>query len=176
MLNNSKTSYGSVTKVLHWLVFFLVVGMLCLGFLLDDINDKPLHAKVVNIHKLIGLLILALMLFRALWAFSNPKPGLPLNTPSWQKYAERSVHWLIYLALIAMPISGWIMSVAAGYAPHLFDISFNLPIAKNKVLGDRMYDTHVFLAYSIIVLVSIHVCAALYHYLIKKDSVLQRMM
>ena len=176
MLKNSLSNYGSVTKILHWLIFILIIGMLCLGFLMGGISDKALRGEVINIHKLIGLSILVLMLFRLFWALINLKPALPLGTPPWQKLAERIVQYSIYAALIAMPLSGWIMSVAAGYFPHLFGLEFGLPIPKSKAIDDMADNVHVYLAYVIIALISIHVLAALYHFFIKKDDVLQRMM
>lgn len=175
MLKNTLSNYGSVTKVLHWLIFILVVGMLTLGFLMGDISDKVLRGEVINIHKLIGLSILVMMLFRLFWALTNPKPALPMNTPLYQKLAERAVHYSIYAVLIAIPISGWVLSVAAGYFPKLFGLEFKLPIPKDKALSDMAGNIHVYLAYTIIALVSVHVLAALYHYFIKKDDVLQRM-
>jgi cytochrome b561 len=149
--------------------------MLIAGYFMGDIQDKPLRGEIINVHKLTGLLILCLMVLRAMWALSNPKPVLPEGTPVWQKFAERLVHVSLYLLLILMPLSGWIMSVAAGYTPHLGSMNFNLPLAKNKALSDTAFGFHSWFAIIIIALVSIHVLAALYHYLVKKDKILQRM-
>jgi len=173
---NSEITYGSVAKFLHALIFILVIAMLTVGFLMGGIQDKPLKGQIINLHKLIGISILILMILRAIWAFTNSKPALPAGTPSWQKFAERVVHFLIYAVLIAMPIAGWVMSVAAGYLPHLFGFNLSLPaVPKSEALSDRAFDIHSYLAYALIALISIHALAALYHYFIKKDNVLQRM-
>lgn len=175
MLKNTQTTYGSVAKFLHWLIFILVLGMLVLGFFMGDINNKPLQGQVYNIHKLIGLSILAMMLFRAVWALTNPKPALPQNTPWWQHVAERGVHYSIYAALIVMPIAGWVQS--AKYPPYLGKISLGLPVSPdNKLLHSIAKNTHYYVAFVIIALVSIHILAALYHEIIKKDNVLRRML
>ena len=176
-LRNSQNHYGSVAKFLHWLIFLLVVCMLIAGFLLDGIQDKVTKSEIVNYHKLIGVSILTLMLLRLLWALVNPKPELPLGTPRWQHFAERGMHGLLYLVLIIMPLSGWIMSVAAGHLPHFFSYHLSLPfVPENKALSNTMFETHHAIAILIIVLVSIHILAALYHHFIKKDNVLKRMM
>lgn len=176
-LKNTLTSYGSVAKFLHWLIFLLVLGMLIIGFLFDDIQDKALKSQLINYHKLTGITILALMIFRLFWAFLNPKPLLPPGTPRWHYFLERTMHGLLYLVLIAMPLSGWIMSVAGGHFPHFLNYQLTLPfVPESKALGNTMFETHETLAIVIIVLVSLHVLAALYHHFVKKDDILKRMM
>lgn len=174
---NTTSSYGPVAKFFHWLIFLLVAGMLLMGYLMDDISDKTLHGNVMNIHKLLGLLILALMVLRLLWAIINVKPALPFNTPLWQQWLERGMHFLLYLVLLLMPISGWVGSVAGGRPPHLAGFNFSLPVAQNKSFGHFLFhQIHDNLAIIIIVLVSLHMCAALYHHFIKRDAILRRMM
>ena len=175
MLKNTYTAYGSVAKVFHWLIFLLVLCMIIVGFFMDDVSDKALRGQVYSIHKLTGLSILFLMLLRLLWTLINPKPATLFGTPFWQRAAERLVHFLLYAVLIAMPIAGWVGSVAAGYVPHLFGFYFNLPIQKSESVNHLAFEIHEILAYTIMVLVSIHVLAALYHYFFKKDEILQRM-
>ncbi len=176
-LKNSTTTYGSAAQFLHWTIFLLVLIMIPLGYVMGDISDKALRGQIVNIHKLIGILILILMLVRASWALRNVKPVLPFGTPLWQKRCERGLHFLLYAGLIIMPLSGWMGSVAAGRPPHLDHIVFELPIAQSKSVSGFAFDyIHVPLAIILIVLISIHILAALYHYFIKKDDILRRML
>lgn len=178
LFRNTLYSYGSVSKFFHWLIFFLVFFMIFLGFLLGlgAVQNKQLSIELLNIHKLTGLSILILMILRAIWASMNPKPLLPPGTPSWQRYAERIVHFSLYGSLIIMPLAGWTSAVAAGAPPRLFGWNIMLPIAKNKNVSDVALEVHETFAIIIIVLVSIHVAAAFYHYFIKKDDILQRML
>lgn len=176
MIRNSSVSYGSVAKSFHWVIFILVTFMLVLGYCMDDVTDKMVRAEIVNIHKLTGLSILLLMTLRLLWALMNPKPDLPSGTKLWERHLERAVHFLLYFVLFAMPIAGWIMSVAGGHAPHLFNLSLSLPLPQNTMVKHIAADMHDTLAIVIIILVSLHVLAALYHYFFKKDEVLSRMM
>jgi len=175
-LRNTATSYGSISKLFHWLIFLLVLGMIPLGYFMGDISDKAYKAQVVNLHKLIGVLILVLMLMRVCWAMSNVKPLLPFQTPTWQRIAERCMHVFLYLGLIIMPLSGLIGSVAAGWPPKLGGVSIVLPISKSKAMAEFAFEyVHEPLAIILISLISIHVLAALYHHFVKRDDVLRRM-
>ncbi len=176
MLQNSDQHYGSISKFLHWLIAVLVFCMLIAGYFMGDISNKTLHSQIVLAHKLTGLLILALIVLRLVWTLINPKPRLPLETPAWQTFATWLVHSLFYVFLILMPLSGWVMSVAAGKPPKLDGVSLSLPIAKNKPLSNTAYDLHSWLAIVIIALISLHVLAAIYHHYVKKDNIFLRML
>ena|SRR3990167_1238583 len=175
VLRNTLTTYGPVAKFLHWLIFFLVIIMLTFGFFLGDVPNgyKPV---AYNTHKLIGLTILMLILLRGCWALLNVKPMLPIGTPAYQKLAERVVHFTLYVLLIAMPLAGWIGSVAANKPPVLGHWKIWLPMAENKLVNQVAFSFHYIIALTIILFVSIHVLAALYHHYIKKDDILRRML
>jgi len=176
-MKNTSVSYGSVTKFFHWLIFLLILITIPLGYVMGDISDKVLRGQVINTHKLIGVLILVLVLLRALWALKNIKPVLPFQTPAWQRSAERCVHLFLYLGLIVMPLSGLVGSVAAGRPPRIGKFSIELPIAQSKALSNFSFDyIHIPLAIILILFISIHILAALYHHFIKRDDVLRRMM
>lgn len=172
---NTYQSYGSISKFFHWTIFLLVLVMIVFGFLLGDI-PKEWKGLAYNTHKLIGLTILLLMLLRTYWALRNPKPKLPNSVPLWQVAFARLNHFLLYLALLAMPIAGWIMSTAADKAPKLFGYTLALPINPNETLSETAGYAHQILAYTIIALASIHILAALKHHFINKDNVLKRML
>lgn len=172
---NTAISYGSVSKFFHWLIAALIIFMLVYGFFLDDF-PKDIQPITFNIHKLTGLTILSLMVLRLLWALMNPKPVLPADVPSWQRSAERIFHFMLYFFAILMPLAGWIGSVAEARPPHLGEFKFELPIDKNKALADAAFDIHGTTAIILIVLISLHALAALYHHFIRKDDILVRML
>lgn len=175
MWRNSNTQYGSVSKFFHWLIAVLLLGMIIFGFFLDDI-PKDYQAFSYNLHKLTGLTLLCLMLLRGAWALCNVKPALPFDTQPWQKVAERVVQWSLYLTVIAMPLVGWIGSCAGGRPPHIGSFNIVFPIEQNKGLSESLFDIHNYLAFTLIALITIHVLAALFHYFVKKDNILQRML
>lgn len=174
-LKNTMTAYGSVAKFFHWLIFLLLFFMIIFGYFLDDI-PKDYQPFAYNIHKLTGLLILTLMVLRALWAMFNVKPILPMKTRTWERWAERMVHMLLYAVIIAMPLAGWIGSSAAGRPPHLGNYKLLLPVPQSKPLVESSFSVHNTLAIIIIVLFCVHVAAALFHHFIRKDDVLRRML
>ncbi|MGE3919928.1 MAG: cytochrome b [Gammaproteobacteria bacterium] len=177
MLKNTDTTYSSFSKFLHWTIFLLVAIMLGAGFFLDDIPHGAFRTFVITLHKSIGITILFLMLIRLIWALMNTKPKLPPQTHLWEKISEHTVHTLLYIILIAMPLSGWIMSSAAGKPPNFFWlVQLPLPVPHSSELSDFGFAIHQYLAWTIIILVSIHILAALKHHFINKDNILKRMM
>lgn len=148
--------------------------MLTVGFLLDNVPDD-FKATAYNIHKLVGLSVLLLMILRLCWALANPKPHLP-NTALWERFAERFVHFALYFLVILMPLAGWIGSSAAGRYPHIGDFLIKFPVAEDKGIKELAFNIHGIAAYLLIGFITIHVLAALYHYFIKRDNVLQRML
>lgn len=164
MIFNSQTAYGSVTKALHAVIAVLVIAMLAGGFFLDDIANNQFKGLVVNAHKLVGLLILALMVVRVLWRRFNRMPALPDSVPRWQQLAARCAHRLLYVLLIFMPLTGWVMSTAAGHAPHLGSWQWPLPgINNSKAISHTFFNYHSTLAWIIIAIVVLHIIAAIQH-------------
>lgn len=177
MLQNSTQGYGSVARFFHWLIALLIFVMIPLGFLMGSIENEAWQIQAYTLHKQIGLLILSLMVLRILWAALNIKPVLPFMTPTWQRWCERTVHVSLYASLIVLPLSGWIGSVAAGYAPQFAGFTFSLPIAKSEEITKAAFDyVHIPFVYFLIGLVTVHIVAALYHHFIKRDDVLRRML
>lgn len=176
-LKNTDTSYGSVTKFLHWIVALSVIALLIVGFIMNDIQDKALKMQVYNLHKLIGLTVLILMLIRLGWRLLNIQPGYPASIPNWEKKAARGIHDLLYLALIVMPLSGWIMSTAAGHPPHLGAWLLNAPwVPASKEIAHFAATIHSIFAWVIPGVVILHIAAAVKHHIIDKNDVLIRML
>jgi cytochrome b561 len=173
-IKNTNSSYGSISKLLHWLIFLLIFSLLIVGYLMDDITNQSMRSFVINAHKLVGLLVLFLVVLRMIWALVNVKPELPLDTLPWQRWSERLVHCLLYVVMLMMPISGWVMA-SAKHPPMLGPISLGLPVPQSKALKDLAFNYHYWIAIAIIALVTVHVFAALYHHYLKKDDVLRRM-
>jgi len=176
MLRNTADRFGSVSKFLHWVIALLVVVMLIAGYFMTDIANDALKGQVINLHKLTGITILFLMIIRLLWALANPKPRLPKGTPWFEHWLEWAGHFTLYALIIAQPITGWVGSVAGGHIPHAGSVMLNLPLSQNKSLAGDSFQLHDILAIAIIVVVSLHVLAALYHHFVRRDNILKRMM
>ena len=172
---NTPLTYGMVAKCFHWLIAVLVIGMLTLGYFLDDL-PKTLQSTFYNLHKLTGLTILGLMILRLGWALSNVKPILPADTTAWERLVERVVHFTLYALLLLMPLAGWMGASAAGKPPVIAGIKLAFPFHEtSKAFTDMMFVIHGNVALALIALISLHILAALYHHFIRKDTILKRM-
>lgn len=176
MIKNTNTEYGSIAKSFHWLIVFMVLGLVIVGLNMEGIEDKATKLLVFTVHKSFGLTLLTVMIFRVVWTLSNVRPEL-LGT-TLERIAAWSMHFSLYILLFAMPLTGWIMSTAADHAPNVFGL-FTLPlpgIPIYKPLGKFFGWLHFLFAWTLITLVILHIAAAFKHYWIDKDDVLRRMM
>jgi cytochrome b561 len=172
---NDSMYYGSISRLLHWLIAALIVIMLCLGWSMDIIpkNWKPI---ALGIHKSTGIIILALAFLRLAWRLYNSPPPLPTSMPRWESVTAVATHWLLYGFLFAMPLTGWAMTSAKG-KPIVFLGVSQLPdfVAPDLPLGKWLEEIHGDLAYVLAATIFLHIIAALYHNFIIKDNILKRM-
>lgn len=177
-LKNTTTQYGSIAKFFHWLIFLLIAWQFIIGFFSENV-EKGLHlsSSLFPLHKQIGLALLLLVALRLLWKLYTPRPLLPATIKNWERILAYSTHALLYISIIVMSVSGWIMSTAAGKAPMLWGFKFAFPfIEVSKPLSGQAGDIHLIAAWILLVLVSLHILAALKHYFMDKDNVLQSML
>ncbi len=172
-------SYSSTAKILHWLIAGLIVVQYVLAELAEGADESGhLVAQLALLanHKSVGMTILALAIVRLSWRFGHPPPPLPSGMPSWQKRISALTHGLIYLALFAIPISGWLMSSASAYSVSWFNL-FAFPdlVGPSENLAERFEQIHHLAAEGLFVLVVLHAAAALKHHFFDKDTVLKRM-
>jgi len=177
MLRNTETAYGSVAKIIHWLVALVVIGLFSVGVwmvTLDYYSDW--YKTAPHYHKSVGLLLAALMIFRLLWRWFNVTPKAPANHTKWERFAAHSAHILLYLLLFALFFSGFLISTADGRGIEIFNwvtVPSLGELFQNQ--EDIAGEIHEWLAYSLIALVVIHAAAALKHHFIDKDNTLKRM-
>lgn len=176
-LKNDRHRYGAVAQALHWLIALLVFAMFALGLTMGDLPLGPDKVKVYNLHKSIGLTILTLVLLRLLWRRASPPPPLPVDMPRWENAAARLSHALLYALLLAQPVVGWVHAGAANFPVVVYGF-FTLPqlTGPDETLKKTLEGAHWFIALAILVVVCVHVAAALRHHFLLKDEVLRRML
>src|SRR6185312_241004 len=173
-VRNTATHYGSVAMFLHWLIALLVIVNLGLGLYFSDLpGSDPAKFVLAQTHKSIGLTVLSLSVLRVLWRLVNPVPPLPADMNPGLKFIARTSQFLLYVLIVAIPLTGWIMVSASRLGlptPYFFLFDWpNLP----KIGDHEMWeDVHTYLAWSAIVLIPIHIAGALYHQFIRRDDVL----
>lgn len=177
MFRNTISSYGSIAKCLHWGMVLLILLMYVLGFTMEEMSLSPQKIQLIGWHKSFGVVVLFLAIFRIIWWFSNPAPHLPTHMGKLQRVAARVSHSGLYLLLLLMPISGWLMSSAKGIPVSVFGW-FILPsvVAPNKVLGALLGELHELIAWGMLSVIILHITAALLHHFYYKDTVLTRML
>ena len=184
---NTRLRYGTVAMTLHWLIAALVIANICLGLYFADLpHSDPSKFGLTQLHKSIGLTVLLLSLTRLVWRLINPIPPLPRGMNRGTRFVARATHFLLYFLIIAIPLSGWalVSSSPLGLPTMYFGlfqwphISFLADLARDqkKVLVQNFAMIHIYLAWSAIVLIPIHVCGALYHQFVRRDDVLKRML
>ncbi len=175
-LKNTQSSYGAISRLFHWLVALLVFGLIAAGLYMTRQTPSPDIFKLYGLHKSVGITVLFLAVLRLIWRLANKTPKmLGLDRP-WEKYAAHTVHGLMYLCLFLMPLSGWVMSSAAGIPVRVFDL-FTLPdlVAAGNETRKLAQTVHEYTAYTLIFLILAHSGAALMHHFVKKDRTLVRM-
>jgi cytochrome b561 len=173
---NAVMRYSTPAIALHWLVALLVFVGFPLGLYMVDLPLSPDKLRLYSYHKWIGVTLLVLAVLRVLWRMTHTPPPLPAGIAAWQRRASRIVHGLLYLLLIAIPLSGWLMSSAKGFQTVWFGV-LPLPdlVGKDKALGDLLAGVHKALNFTLLALVALHVGAALQHHFIERQPFLQRM-
>jgi len=168
--------YATPAVVLHWLVALLIFAGFPLGLYMVDLPLSPDKLKLYSYHKWIGITVLLLVAVRVSWRLTHVPPPLPASVAAWQRQASAVVHGLLYLLMIAIPLSGWLMSSAKGFQTVWFGV-LPLPdlIGKDKALGDQLAEVHTILNFTLLALVVLHVGAALQHHFIERQPFLQRM-
>jgi len=168
--------YTWTAIALHWLIAIVVIVQFKWGWWMQDIPKQPPGARVdaYNLHKSVGLTILALMIVRLLWRWRHPAPALPAM-PDWQRRLAHINHWLLYAALFVMPVAGYLGSVFSGYPVKYFGVTLPAWGIKDESLKSLCSGVHLVTSYVLFFAVVLHVAAALKHALIDRDGLLSRM-
>ncbi|TFZ00361.1 cytochrome b [Ramlibacter humi] len=177
---NDIRRYGAVAMLLHWGMAILLAGLLILGLYMVALPDAGYDRRKITlilVHKAVGMLALGLVLVRAAWRTANPLPAFAAGLPGWQQVAARVVHLCFYALMLALPLTGWLMSSAGGYPVPVFEW-FNAPdlIATDEHLFRALIALHRWLAYALVVLLALHAGAALWHHFARRDDTLRKML
>ena len=186
--------YTTVAVALHWAIAAAIVLDLFVGWWMHEAIEDPRYAApaiaAFQLHKSVGLTVLALSLLRLAWRLAHRPPALPAAMRAWERLAARAVHWAFYALMVAVPLSGWLytstqwredapLSVPTLWfglfkVPHLFGLD-TLPPDRRSALAEGFGEAHELLAWTMAGLLALHVAAALKHRFIERDFVLASM-
>lgn len=171
-LKNSSTHFGLIAILFHWVMALIIIGMLAVGLYMTDLPAGLQTFKLYGWHKEFGILILMLASMRIIWRLINITPTLSL--PWFERFIARAVHWIFYLFMFAMPITGWLMSSAAGMPVSFFGFVLPNLVKPDKHLMEIVAQVHQWLAFGLIAFIILHVLATLKHHFINKNNILRR--
>lgn len=176
-LKNSRDRWGAVSQALHWLILALVLWMAWLGLTMTDLPNTPRKVETYSLHKSLGLLVLALMLLRGAWRLYAGAPEPEPGTPAWQHRIATATHGALYLLLLAIPVSGWVINSASGFPLRWLGL-FRVPqiSARSEALEELAETWHEWMFWALVVLVLAHAAAAVWHHLFQQDATLVRML
>jgi len=168
--------YPARSRLLHWSMAILIISMLLVG--LSMVESLAVWQPVaLDLHKSFGFLLLVMVIVRLINKYLTPRPRLPKKLPAYQVLAAKITHVALYAAMLLMPLSGWLMQSADGRTITVFN-TFNLPhlIDANIKAYAFFREFHGYMAWLLIIMIVMHVLAALYHGLIRQDRVLTSML
>lgn len=176
-LRNTDTRWGGVAQFFHWLIALLIIAQGAIGLTMVELGMTSTKVKMFALHKSIGLTILALALLRLAWRLGQRVPRDP-PMPRWQHVAARASHFLLYVLILALPLSGWLFNSAANFPLEWFGLVHvpSLTHGFDPVLKAWALRAHVVLFWILIGVVVVHVAAALWHHFVQRDDVLLRML
>ncbi len=171
--------YAKSSRILHWSIAVIIIGLLGIGIYMADFLDKeaPNRMQIYNLHKSFGVLVLMLVAIRIVNRFCNKPPHLPYTMPKYERILAHFAHALLYILMIIVPLSGYLMSNSFGYPAMFFGYEMPFLIEKNFDLGKIFAEIHEITAYALLGIVTLHILGALKHrfFDIKENDVLKRM-
>jgi len=174
-MSGDRQRFTLLQRALHWIMALCLLAMLFIGVGMVS-TIMPKYLALVSIHKPLGIAILVLALIRLAVRLRYGAPSLPADLPEPMKLAARLSHYALYALMIAMPLIGWGMLSAAAYPVVLFG-GVHLPaiLPQSDSLHALLWDAHFYLAFGFFALILLHVAAALFHALVRRDGVFDTM-
>lgn len=176
MLFNTEQNYGLVSRANHWLSAFIFIGLIVVGIYMHELEDSPEKFQLYALHKSLGVGIFLLMMLRLIWLKVSPNPE-QLSKNKFEHILGHATKGILYLAMIMLPISGWVMSNSAGYDVAFFNL-FILPniVGENETIHEIAKTAHGTAGPLMILFILLHVAGAMKHHFVYKDATLLRML
>jgi cytochrome b561 len=174
-LRDTPSGYGFVSRFIHWAMALAIFAMFGLGLWMVDLDYySPYYHSAPELHKGVGILLVITLAIRFGWRLANVRPDDDELSPA-ERVAAHVVHWGFYPLLLALTVSGYLMSTADGKPIDVFGL-FSVPSpGENKGLEDTAGAVHAWLAYAVIAVAAVHAAGALKHHLVDRNRTLARM-
>jgi cytochrome b561 len=171
------TGYTPTAKSLHWLIVALLIAQFTFAWTMPHIGRNTPVTTLISLHFTFGIIILLVAIIRLVWRAMHGEPVPHAGLPPWQVRSARAIHWALYVLLFVVPILGWINASYRGMPVVMFGLELPPLIGRRAPGWGWTGDVHTWIAeYGMLGLVGLHVTAGLYHYYVRRDGVLQRML
>ena len=170
--------YSPVQQTLHWVTVLLMIAILPVAWVVVSVKeDTAPFYFFLDIHKVLGLAILALTLVRIAWRLIEPSPRHPRGMPGWNVALATTVMLGLLLAMIVMPVTGYVWTTGHGYDVEPFGlVRFPRLFWKERALGDLAKTMHQTGQWFVYGLISLHLVGVSYHLIVRRDGLLGRML
>jgi cytochrome b561 len=177
MIQNTNSTYGVVSILNHWLGGLLFLGIVAMGFYMTLLPRSPLKEQLLMLHQSLSVVLIAFVIIRILWKFMTPMPNIIRSYPLWEMILAKIVHSLLFLTLISVPLSGWLLNNARGE-----DLMFFSYLVLPRITGESIQSAefalnlHLYLTQGFLVLLFLHLMGSIKHHWIDKDNTLRRIL
>lgn len=175
-MTNSTNKYPLTIRILHWFIALLILATFSSGFIMSDLDNKKAILKgfLANFHKSFGAIVLVFIIFRVIVRLLSTTPKYDNNISNLTIIIAKVTHMLLYVLMLAVPLSGLCMTLLGGRSLSVFGIAVPIDIGVNKEIAGKLYEAHKILPYFLIGLVGLHIAATIKHMVINKDNIFNR--
>ena len=171
-----RLQYGATAKVFHWLIVALLAVQYPIGWLMPDIHRDMKPGAAMTFHVSSGIVILVLIVLRLIWRLTHPV-AQESSLPPWQRLSAEAVHWLLYVLVLATTVTGWLFASFRGWSISFFFLTpMPMLASDNAAAGKTIDGLHQAMEWALLVVIGIHIAAALAHRFIYRDRIMQRML
>ena len=168
--------YGLVSRLFHWITVLLVMVMIPVGFLMVQEIPRPVQDSLFIVHKSLGPAVLVVVVLRLAWRAFHPAPPLPADLPAAQRFAASAVHVGLYALLLVMATSGYVRVTTGGFPIEALQAIGVPPLfPKNEAVAKVAERIHATAIIGLLALIALHVGAAAWHGLVRRDGIVSRM-
>ena len=171
-----RLQYGTTAKVFHWLIVALLLVQYPIGWLMPDLHRNMKPGAPMTFHISFGITILLLIVLRFVWRLTHPVTP-ERSLPPWQRLSSEAVHWLLYALVLATTVTGWLFASFRGWSiSFLYLAPMPMLASDNAAAGKAIDGLHQAMEWALLVVIGIHIAAALMHVFVYRDRIMQRML
>ena len=172
----ARLHYGTTAKIFHWLIVALLAVQYPIGWLMPDLHRNQQPGAPMTFHVSFGITILILIALRFVWRLTHPVAP-ESSLPPWQRLSSEVVHWLLYALVLGTTVTGWLFASFRGWSlTYFYLVPLPMLAGDNAAAGKTIDGLHQAMELGLIVMIGIHVAAAVAHRFIYRDRVMQRML